>query len=212
MMQSRPPQPRLPAGVAQKQATRRYVERILGDENIRVPALAKRAGIAASTLYRIMDESDPFTPSLRTVDKIEVATGYPFGGAAGQLELAEPEAVFVSAEDHPVGLTLAADEGLWRLGSRVVELAGFLPGDFIVFGIGEPARSGDLVVAQVETRQGSAETVIRIYEAPYLMARTLDPSAGARPLPVDGETVRIAGRFRRMLRLASVAEAVDQSK
>ncbi len=210
-------------------AARRFLTSVLDRERTSIPKLAKKAGVTASTLYRILDQDDPFTTSMRTIERIERATGHSYAEAV--TGFAEPEARFVSEEDAPAELKPGTGEGVWRIGSRVAELAGFLPGDLILFEIGaEPAPGdlvvanvedrtggflpgdlilfeigaepapGDLVVANVEDRTGGAETIIRVFDPPYLITRTYDAASAHKPVPVDGVSVRIMGRFKRMLR------------
>lgn len=186
---------------ASKTEVKGWLEAILKEEKLRPPALSKVVGVAASTLYRILDDDDPFTPTLKTINQIEAKTGYPF--RAGQPPgFSEPEAIRLLDSDIPQTLRPAANEGVWRIGSRLIELAGYLPGDLVLFEIGAPAKAGDLVLAQIEDRTGGAETVIRLYDPPYLTVRTIEPGASTRPVPVDGERVRIVGRARRMLRVS----------
>ncbi len=179
-------------------AARRFLTSVLDRERTSIPKLAKKAGVAASTLYRILDQDDPFTTSMRTIERIERATGHSYAEAV--TGFAEPEARFVSEEDAPAELKPGTGEGVWRIGSRVAELAGFPPGDLILFEIGAEPAPGDLVVANVEDRTGGAETIIRVFDPPYLITRTYDAASAHKPVPVDGVSVRIMGRFKRMLR------------
>lgn len=91
----------------------------------------------------------------------------------------------------------------WRLKTMALESAGYLPGD-IVFVEQLPdhahARPQDAVCAQVvDYQHGAAETVWRIYDPPYLVGAALDRTA-YKPLPVDGERVKIAGVIRESFR------------
>ena len=183
---------------------RRFLNGVLQLEKTSIPKLAKSAGVAASTLYRILDEDDPFTTSMRTIEKIERATGHSIAEAA--TGFAEPEARFVSAEEAPAEIRPGDNEGVWRLGSRIAELAGFLPGDLVLFEIGAEPAAGELVVANIEDRAGGAETVMRIFDPPYLITRTFDAALALKPVLVDGESVRIMGRFKRMLRARPVPQ------
>ena len=65
-----------------------------------------------------------------------------------------------------------------------------------------PPRSGDVVAAQVyNLERGTAETKLRVYEAPFLTTRTMDPASTDRPLFVDNERVHVAGTVVRSLRV-----------
>lgn len=180
-----------------KESARRFLATILEHGNMSKPELAARAGMSPSTLYRIEDDDDPYQTSMTTIRKLEAASGIPFTVAFGGM--AEPEARFIDI-GMPDTLKPGKNEGVWRLGTRVAELAGFMPGDIILFDLSATPGRGDLVVAQVEDRTGGAETVIRVYDPPFLVTRTTDPTCMLKPLTVDGEAVRIAGVFKRMVR------------
>lgn len=82
-----------------------------------------------------------------------------------------------------------ANADLWTVGTSAMNLAGILPGDQIVTDLSRVAKNGDVVLAQV-ARTGRVTTVLRRYEAPYLITNSTDPSL-AKPIEVDGEEVTI---------------------
>jgi hypothetical protein len=122
--------------------------------------------------------------------------------------LRAPEAQRFAVEDDSDRALVAAlapearRADLWQVNSRALDLAGVLPGDFLVVDIGDvDARKGDIVCAQVHSRTGDhAQTVFRIYEKPYLVALSSERRY-AKPLQVDDSDVTIMGRvlasFRR---------------
>lgn len=83
---------------------------------------------------------------------------------------------------------------VWRVKSRAMALAGLLEGDFMLVDThaAERVRAGDVVVAQVYGRNG-ANTVLRRFEPPVLVAASADP-ADARVHVVDGQNVVIRGK------------------
>lgn len=83
---------------------------------------------------------------------------------------------------------------VWRVKSRAMALAGLLEGDFMLVDThaAERVRAGDVVVAQVYGRTG-ANTVLRRFEPPVLVAASADP-ADARVFVVDGQNVVIRGK------------------
>lgn len=96
---------------------------------------------------------------------------------------------------------MTADQYVAAVNTRALALLGLMPGDEILFDMGTQAVAGDVVQAQIYGGTG-AETVLRIYDPPYLVARSLDASA-PKPVAVDGERVRIAAvalRLHRSLR------------
>ncbi len=83
---------------------------------------------------------------------------------------------------------------VWRVKGQVMALSGLLSGDFMLVDThqAERVKPGDLVVAQVYTRTGTA-TVLRRYEPPVLVAASPDPADG-RVHVVDGVNVVIRGK------------------
>jgi hypothetical protein len=82
---------------------------------------------------------------------------------------------------------------LWRVQSDSCSLAGVLVGDFILVAPCENRRpkSGALVIAQIyDWDLGSATTVLRRYDAPVLVAATMNP-ADQRVHVVDDRNVKI---------------------
>jgi lambda repressor-like predicted transcriptional regulator len=180
-------------------------------------ALARRAGVAQSTLTRFLDEENPGGMlNLRTISKIAHAVrSAPKGFKAGGLDLTagglgEPEGQpFDKTQDLPAWVRAAIEmltqgrnaADVWTLTSHALTHAGYLPGDLLVVDLGIPPAAGDVVCAQHHSwSTSSADTIFRIYEPPYLIAASIDPMV-RRPLPVDGERVIIKGVVTEMLRL-----------
>jgi SOS-response transcriptional repressor LexA len=84
---------------------------------------------------------------------------------------------------------------IWRVKSRAMALAGLLDGDFVLVDThqSERSRAGDVVIAQLYQRNGTAITVLRRFEPPVLVAASTD-LADARVHVVDGENVVIRGK------------------
>lgn len=84
---------------------------------------------------------------------------------------------------------------VWRVKSNAMALAGLLDEDFILVDThqSERARAGDVVIAQLYQRNGTAITVLRRLEPPVLVAASADPKDG-RVYVVDGENVVIRGK------------------
>jgi SOS-response transcriptional repressor LexA len=83
---------------------------------------------------------------------------------------------------------------VWRVKSAAMVLGGYLPGDFMLVDThqAERARSGDVVLAQIYSRD-SAVTVLRRFEAPVLVAASSDPADWRAPV-VDGVNVVVVGK------------------
>lgn len=92
--------------------------------------------------------------------------------------------------------------------TRALETAGFLPGDICLIDQNVKPREGDAVCATVDlSRAGPmrAESVLRLYFPPYLVAATHDAKL-RRPMQVDEREVVIMGVVVGMFR-ARLAQA-----
>lgn len=168
-------------------------------------ALAKEAGQSENTLTRFRSRDGAVLSGL-TIRLICELTGLPgpetylMPNAAGFSE----EAVAYKppsgkGDDAMVGrLVMLAIKDRpnatpWVLKSRAIEAAGYLPGDILIADASLTPQAGDIVCAQVyDLRQGTAETVFRLYEPPYLISASNESSL-RKPLPVDNERVIVMG-------------------
>lgn len=179
-------------------------------------ALARRAGLATTTLTRFLDDTNSSIPHSRTLAKIAHAAHVaPIGlptrdQAAGAKMLRENDAEPYRAAPHdPMAAMIDAHisgrnaTDPWVMKSHCLELAGLIPGDIMIVDLNRKPVSGDVVCAQVyQWAAGTAETVFRLYEPPYLIAATLD-QAQRRPLIVDSDRVIIKGVVVSSLRVRS---------
>lgn len=96
-----------------------------------------------------------------------------------------------------IGDALGARPGvdIWRIKSTALVLAGYLPGDFILVDTyaAERVKSGDIVVAQVYTRDGAAKTVLRKWMPPALIPAAA-PGDIEQVYLVDNDNVSIRGK------------------
>lgn len=184
-----------------------WLRRLLAERGQSAHALAKDAGVAASTLSRFLnDPAYTGTLSTTTLDKIARAAGEvpgriasvspapatdstaPSGGGFAEAD-AEPYAA--GAAHAPFALPPGAD--VWRVTGRTLDLAGYLPGDCIVVDGHTRPVSGDIVCAQaVDPETGTARTVLRKYVPPYLVAVST-AADGEPPIQADPERVSIMG-------------------
>lgn len=83
---------------------------------------------------------------------------------------------------------------VWQVKSRAMALAGLIEGDFMLVDThaAERVRPGDVVIAQIYTRNG-ANTVLRRFDPPVLVANCADP-ADSKTFVVDGQNVVIRGK------------------
>lgn len=197
---------------------RAWLEGILEARDLTASKLARKMNeggvpISPATLYRVLDPDRVGAPEMDTIAKIEAFTGIKFAAEeAGKARtshrisvvtpgFADTDATEILGDATPTALQPGPNQGVWRINSRAVELAGFLPGDQVLFDFEATPQPGHLVVAQhYNLDRGSAETLIRIYEPPYLTVRTMDPAVASEPLLIDGKRVALRGAFMRMLR------------
>lgn len=181
-----------------------WVEAILAHRKWKPSRLAREAGVDHSTISKWMN--DPLNVAqlnTMTVEKLARVGGIePYQTAPPALArgLAESEAEpyrAIAAEDAATRAVAAAKGGRngidpWILRSRALENAGYMPGDILMVDLNAEPRDGDAVCAQVYDKSGRAETVMRLYEKPFLVSATSDAGL-RRPLLVDGERVAVRG-------------------
>jgi transcriptional regulator with XRE-family HTH domain len=185
---------------------REYVQLVVDRMGKAPTRIAKELGIAPSTLTRLLKSETPTaTLHARTLRKLQDYSGIPplFGtdaSAPAPRGFAEDAVPFDAKSADPavsaaikalIGWRKAADP--WTIRTRALERIGYLPGDIVIVDLGRRPEAGDAVCAQVyDWRRAAAETVMRLYEPPYLVAASLDEGL-RRPLVVDNEQVIIKG-------------------
>lgn len=101
------------------------------------------------------------------------------------------------AQHNAIAGAMGAGPGVdvWQVKTDCLLMAGYHPGDRILVDThqSERCRSGDVVIAQAYNRYGSASTLLRRYQAPFLVTQT---AGAAAPLVdmVDGNNVVIRGK------------------
>lgn len=184
--------------------------------NLSPSQLALNAGMAASTLTRYLnDNSGQVGLTEKTLEKIASYSGfrpgqYPGGNRAGFSEADAVPYNATSAAELPSWVSLAIREAkggrndieAWVMKGGALDAAGVLPGDILIFDQNARARSGDIVLAQiVDYANDAAETVIRLYQPPYLITHSmrLGPT---RPEQVDEDRVSIVAVSCGIIRLS----------
>ncbi|HRN83258.1 MAG TPA: hypothetical protein PK857_00440 [Hyphomicrobium sp.] len=159
--------------------------------------LAREAGLSPSTILRALDETNPSSLERRTIRKIVDKHGGPAPTFAdAQFSpggFSEPELTTVYL-DTPVfaGATLSPDQYVKEVNSRALELAGWPAGTQALFDMSVEPQPGDVVEAQIYNHvRGTAETIPRLFDPPYIVARTADPDVNQKPQLVDGVNVKI---------------------
>jgi len=180
---------------------REYVERIMAEKQMKATPLAEAAGLAASTLTRVLKEGNTRPLSTDTLSKLYAYSGIQFylgGEPHGPHGLAEEAVEFDAESGDPavsdaIKALIGNREAVYRtIISRALECRGYLPGDTVIVDLGRKPAPGDIVWAEVYKLGRSApETVMRIYAPPFLAVATLDQKL--RPIVVDDARVIIKG-------------------
>lgn len=186
---------------------RQWLEGVIKQTGLKPTPLAKEAGLAPSTLLRALDPDNPTALERRSIAKIvarfNVAPPFAPGAApAGYPPGFSEDELLAPEDDAPVfeGAHLTPNQYVRTINTRALELAGYLPGDVALFDMSVTARDGDAVAANVYNLQGGADTVLRIFEPPYLVTRTMDREIASKPRLVDGEHVRIMAVLVKLIR------------
>lgn len=161
-----------------------WVRSILGSKNWSQHRLAKEAGLSASALNKFLrDPTNTRTLNSFSVEKLEAASGIPLprmSGTSPPIPL-DGSSRDVERLDELNTMAQAMKQGrngldTWIVRNRVLELAGYIPGDTLLIDREIAPQHGDVVIADVFDRNGAAETVIRIFEGSFLIAATMDPN------------------------------------
>ena len=183
-----------------------WVDAILLQRNWNLTQLANAAGIDHSTLSKFRNDPDNTKKlSTSTVAAIENASDVPpyqteiparLRGLS-EVEAAPYQPAPKAANDpaqRAIEAVKAGRNGLdpWILNSRALENLGFFPGDILMIDLNADPADGDVVCAQVYDNAGRVETVMRVFEKPYLVSATSDRNL-VRPFLVDGERVQVRG-------------------
>lgn len=185
---------------------RKWLQDILEAHDIAASELARRAGLAPSTLTRFLADDDAPLLSTRTVAKITAAART---GASGPATFAEaPTPRFdTSQADTALARAIAAILAE-RPQAYVTRLAdehdlaalGYAVGDYLFVDPADTPEAGQIACAQTfDWQTNTAVTVHRLFEPPYLIGGTLT-GARRKPLIVDNDHVVLRGRVFASLR------------
>lgn len=187
---------------------RAWLQRVLASKDWKPHRLAKEAGVSPATISRALND-DSFTTSTTTIEKIVRATGVPAPTGIGMMvpnsklrSFAEPEAEYVASPQDITGSEQAGQQATWKLSSRALDLAGYLPGDLLIVDPTISPVARDIVCVQIYSREKmSAETVFRVFDPPYVVTRSTDPAAERKPLLIDQERASIWGTVIKVVRI-----------
>jgi hypothetical protein len=197
--------PDLPRDEETSRQHREYIRRVIAHTRKPPTRIAKEVGVAPSTLTRLLKDDSTSTLHARTISRLQEYSGVSFfGGDPSTVTtfrgLAEDAVPFDAKNADPavmaaikalIGGRKAADP--WTMRTRSLERRGYLPADIVIVDLGRAPEAGDAVCAQVyDWRRGAAETVMRVYDPPYLLEASFDEQL-RKPLVVDNEQVIIKG-------------------
>lgn len=186
--------------------TKEWISAIARHLNLSPSQLALNSGMAASTLTRFLnDKSNTVGITQSTLEKVAHYSGFrpqqmPGRARAG---MAEPDTIPFAQDntDWPKWVLSAVDAAkvgrngveAWVMKGAALDGIGVMPGDIVIIDQNERPSSGDVVLAQiVDLMTGAAETVMRLYQAPFLTTHSMRLGPG-RPEHVDEDRVSIAG-------------------
>jgi hypothetical protein len=184
---------------------REFLRLVVEKTGVKPTPFAEKIGVAPSTLTRIYNEPDNGKATLRatTIAKLESFSGItappidlPDSERSGLREDAIPYRESGDTSLTPIIKAIVGHRkniDPWTMQTRALECAGFMPGDTVLVDLSTPPKAGEPCCAQVyDWRGGKAETVMRLFEPPYLVAATFDANL-RKPLLVDSERVVVKG-------------------
>lgn len=180
---------------------RSWLTQIMETRHWKPADAARHAGVAPSTIGRALDPSSKFVMSTATIARIANAARI-----APPSDMLPDATGFAAREAEPWAgpidgaLTQADNLDNWQIKCRALDLAGILPGDIVQVLRTAVPRADDVVLAQIYDLQGGPETVLRLYDPPYLVTRSSDARAHRKPALVDNERVAIVGVLHKLVR------------
>jgi hypothetical protein len=200
---------------------RNWLLEVLEKVQLKPSQLATSAGVSDTTITRLLNnKSYAGTLAPETIERIkdtykvpgpEEYTSSRRSPLIGLSEASRFDARRESSDLAAIVEAILRGRALveaWRLKTQALESAGYLPGDLVFVEqlvSDQQAKPQDAVCAQVVDHQhGSAQTVWRVYDPPFLVAAAQDRTA-YKPLLVDGDRVKIAGVIRESYRPHSLS-------
>lgn len=177
-----------------------WLDEAVAKTGLTLNALAELARIHPATLYRFTKgESDHMRPV--TINRIAKAARIEPPEFSG---LSDSDAREYALDSLPNTKPPGAENPnlvAVKVLNDAMSLRDISPGDLLIIDKERNPNAGDIVCAQVyDFRLGDAETIIRFYEPPYLVAASED-AAFRRPLLIDNEKVQITGVVVKQIRV-----------
>jgi transcriptional regulator with XRE-family HTH domain len=186
--------------------TKEWLQAIARHLNLSPSQLALNAGMAASTLTRFLnDRTNTIGITQGSLEKVARYSGFRPNQMPGltRAGMAEPDTVPFAHDTTVwpkwVAAAVEAAKGgrngvdAWVMKGAALDGVGILPGDILIIDQNLRAKTGDIVLAQIiDPVAGTADTVTRLYQAPFIMTHSMRLGPG-RPEQVDDDRVSIAG-------------------
>jgi lambda repressor-like predicted transcriptional regulator len=204
-----------------RESQRAWLKDMLRRSGTSATHVARKAGLASSTLTRFLNSDEANNAlSSRTIASIEQVlrefshNTVPHKAFKPQPPMLKKETGFsegdsdayIPSHNDPLKAAIEAfiDErdsvDPWVIKTRILEMIGFLPGDIAFVDLNGVPHAGDVVYAQVyDWRTMTAETIVRIFEPPFLVSASLDVKS-RKPTLVDSDNVVIKGVVIGMIR------------
>lgn len=194
------------------QTYRDWIAQLMAQHDIAtVSELARSAGLAESTLTRLMNPEGPGNiPREGTIAKIEQR----FNTRRPATRTGRNDGTEQSCAD-PLGTALAITEKIraivandapdetdeaYLVGDRALDLAGYLPNDIILVDPSIRPETGDIVALRFRTGPMKSRTLtLRIHDAPFLTAHSTDETL-RRPILIDPDRIEIVGVVTKAMR------------
>lgn len=190
---------------ATRSELRDWLAKVVKKTGMAPTRLANHIGVSPSTLTRPLNDPEyESVMSTTTISKLVAVSGLPAPASLGGNDtpgMGESEVARYSPQaSENTSLSVQNNaESEWVVQTMMLDLDGYLPGDHVIVNLNEAPRSGDVVLAQIYSEQGTAETVFRRYEAPFLVTHTTQRHM-PKPVFVDNERAVIMGVVTRSWR------------
>lgn len=185
---------------------RAWLDEIVQMTGEKPSTIAENAGVSDTTLTRLLYNKDySGTLTQVTIDRIKARYKVPGpeettkSRGATLLSFSEAERLEDKREEPALLRVIAAiterhvNVEPWRLKTTSLELAGFLAGDIVFVDTAATPQAQDAVCAQIaDYGRGSAETIWRIFDPPYLVGAAHDRTA-YKPILIDHDRVKVRG-------------------
>lgn len=188
-----------------RESVRDWLVEVMERTGLSAGKMARAAQVSPSTIYRALDPDSSFVTTVTTLSRISEATGValPHGLLSGQAAYSPPgfNTTELSEVEDATSKGGKSNQSAYKIESRTLELEGYLPGDVVIIDMTVKPVPGDIVCAQIfNFNRGSADVVLRLYDAPYLTGRAMDRNIQPKPVLIDNERVVIIGTVTRMIR------------